>query len=261
LERFHKETAMDPNWNGNSNVSDDVIGLPGMGQAVSPYIIKAIDSETNENARKLLLRALSSVADARYIPYFREQLVNGETEPVCNWILKMYRESGTDKDIRDQAVDALLAGMNNENVIARKDVCTWLMKIYDERIESYFEKAIEGKDEQIKLDGGFYLAAARWLELADWLKTAESQWNYAQYISTCAVVQKLEQQWNISKGKLPILSKEDFDDAEKLQGVRQYYRKVVGEWLSWANENPRASFQFFEEYRQTWWENDPLRQE
>ncbi|MEJ2647338.1 MAG: sigma-70 family RNA polymerase sigma factor [Sedimentisphaerales bacterium] len=262
MDEFHREIEMDPNWNGNNNiVSDEITGLPGMGPGAAPYLIEAIRNETHKNSRDLLLRALSSVADPEYLPYFKERLINGETESVCQWILNTYRTRGGDKDIRQQAVDALLAGMNNENVTIRKEVCRYLTKIYDESIESYFEKAIEDEDEQIKLDAGYYLAAAKWLELADWLKTAESQWSYEQYISACAVVQKLEQQWNISKGKLLILSKEDFDDAEKLQGVRQYYRKVVGDWLSWADDNPRASFQFFEEYRQTWWENDPLRQE
>lgn len=111
------------------------------------------------------------------------------------------------------------------------------------------------------MDAGFYLAAAKWLELTDWLKLAVDETSYVQYISACAVINKLEQQFNISKGKLPTLSKGDFATAEKIKEAEQYYRKVLADWLSWSQENPRASFSFFEDYRQTWWENDPLRQE
>ena len=262
MDKFHREIEMDPNWNGNNNtVSDKITGLPGMGPGAAPYLIEAIRNETLKNSRELLFRALSSVAGPEYLPYFKERLANGETESVCQWILDTYRTRGGDKDIRQQAVEALLAGMNNETVEARKEICSYLMKIYDEKIEDYFEKNIGDEDERIRLDAGYYLAAAKWLELADWLKLAITEPNYVNYISASAVIQKLEQQWNISKGKLPILSKKEFDDAERNQQARKNYKEVIQNWLSWANENPRASFQFFEEYRRIWWENDPLRQE
>ncbi|MBN1973062.1 MAG: sigma-70 family RNA polymerase sigma factor [Sedimentisphaerales bacterium] len=258
MEKFYKETAKDPNWNGNNNVSDEMIGLPGMGPEVAPYIIKAIENEKNKISRQLLLTALCSVADSEYIPYFKDRLINGETDPVCNWLLKTYTQSGTNENIRKQAVEALIAGMSNTEVEARQRVCSFLTKIYDRNVETCFVKAVEDENQNIKLDAGFYLAAAKWLELAEWLKLASNEPDYAQYISACTVVKKLEQQFNITKGNLPTLSKEDFEAA---QDSNQNYKKVIGDWLSWAQENPRASFLFFEDYRQRWWENDPLRQE
>ena len=92
-------------------------------------------------------------------------------------------------------------------------------------------------------------------------KLAASEPNYIQYISASTVITKLEQQWNVSKGKLPPLSKEDFKISEKIQETGPYYKKVMNDWLSWAQENPQSSFMFFEEYRRTWWSNDPLQQE
>ena len=261
MKRFYKETAKDPNWNGNNNISDEVIGLPGMGPKAAPYIIKAIDGETKKYSRQMLLTALSRIADSQYIPYFKERLINGETDNVCNWLIKTYSRSGTNDDIRQQVIEALITGMSNTEVEARRRVCSYLTKIYDKNIEKCFTKAVEDEDVEIKLDAGFYLAAAKWLELTDWLKLAESKFDYVNYISACAVVKKLEQQYNISKGELPVLSKEDFASAEKFQEAEQDYMKVLGDWLAWSQQNPRASFLFFEDYRNTWWENDPLRQE
>jgi RNA polymerase sigma factor (sigma-70 family) len=261
MEKFHRDTAKDPNWFGSNNVSDELLGLPGLGQEAAPYIIKAIDGETNKYPRSLLLRALSSVAGPQYIPYFRERLVNGETDTVCDWLIKTYTQSGTNENIRKQAVEALIAGMSNAEVEARQRVCNYLTTIYDKNIETCFTKAVEDEDDKIRQDAGFYLAAAKWLDLADWLKLAAAEPTYVQYISASAVITKLEQQWNVSKGKLPTLSKEDFKIAEKIKEAGPYYKKVLSDWLSWAQENPRASFLFFEEYRQTWWKNDPLRQD
>jgi RNA polymerase sigma factor (sigma-70 family) len=260
MDQFHREIAMDPNWFGHNNISNELTGLPGMGPAAAPFIIKAIDSETNKYARKMLLNALSLVAGPQYIPFFKQQLINGETDSVCNWTLKIHRRNGTDETTRQQAVDALLAGTSNKDIKVRKEVCSYLTRIYSESIESYFKKAIEDENEQIRLVAGYYLAAAKWLELADWLKQAASEPTYERYISASAVIKKLEQQWNISKGQLPALSKDDFKIAEKIQEAGQYYKKVMNDWLSWAKENPRASFLFFEEYRMEWWKNDPLRQ-
>jgi hypothetical protein len=260
IEKIHKEIALDPNWSGNIIFIDEVTGFPGMGPAAAPYIIKAIDSETNKYFRKLLLQALSMVADSQYIPFFRQQLIKGETDPVCNWILKIYRQSGTDKDITQQALDALLSGMSNKEVKARRDACRNLTKIYNEQIESYFKKAVEDEDEQIRLDAGYYLAAAKRLNLADWLRQAASEPTYEQYISSTAVIKKLEEQWNISKGKLPLLVKEDFKIAERIQETVSSYTNVINNWLTWAQENPRASSLFFEDYRQQWSQNDPLRE-
>ncbi len=261
MERFHKDAEMDQNWNGNNNVSDEMIGLPGMGPEVAPYIIKAIGNEKNKISRQLLLTALCSVADSQYISYFKDQLINGETDPLCNWLLKIYTQSRMDKEIRQEALDALISGMSNTDITARRKVCTYLTRIYDKNIETCFAKAIEDEDEKIRLDVGFYLAAAKWLELAEWLKDTNDEPSYSQYISACAVINKLEQQYNISKGKLPNLSKEEFANASKVQEAKQEYQKVIKNWLTWANENSRASFLFFEEYRQIWWRNDPLRQE
>jgi RNA polymerase sigma factor (sigma-70 family) len=261
MEKFYKETAKDPNWFGSNNISDEVIGLPGMGPKAAPYIIKAIDSEKNKNPRSLLLRALSPVAGPQYIPYFRERLINGETDTVCDWLLKTYTQSGTNENIRKQAVEALIAGMSNTEVEARQRVCSCLTKIYDRNVETCFTKAVEDEDDKIRHDAGFYLAAAKWLELAEWLKQAASEPTYERYISASAVITKLEQQYNISKGKLPALSREDFKIAEKIQETGPYYKKIIGDWLSWAQENPRASFQFFEDYHLTWWKNDPLKQD
>lgn len=149
MERFYKETAKDPNWNGNNNISDEVIGLPGMGPEVAPYIIKAIDSEKNKNPRSLLLQALSPVAGPQYIPYFKERLINGETNNVCNWLIKTYSRSGTNENIKQQAIEAFIAGMSNKEIEARRTVCGYLTQIYDRNIETCFTKAIEDEDEKI----------------------------------------------------------------------------------------------------------------
>ncbi|MBN1185466.1 MAG: hypothetical protein JXB49_24485 [Bacteroidales bacterium] len=59
---------------------------------------------------------------------------------------------------------------------------------------------------------------------------------------------------------MPVLPKEVFTQVEKIQETETQYSKVLNNWLSWSQENPRASFSFFEDYRQTWWKNDLLRQ-
>ena len=163
-----------------------------------------------------------------------------------------------DSSAKQQIIDALIAGMSNTEVKARQNVCSYLAKIYDENIEKYFNKIIEDEDKKIRLDAGFYLAAAKWLELTDWLKYAESNPNYINYISAYAVINQLEQQYNISKGEFPILTKQDFD---KNNEIHEQYFNVIRNWLAWSEENNRASFTFFEEYREIWWENDPLRQD
>ena len=258
MDKFHREIEMDPNWNGNNNtVGDQVTGMPGMGPKLAPYLIVVLENEKHENSRELLFRALSSVAGPEYIPFFKDRLINGEAESVCNWILDTYRNSAGDNDTREQALEALLLGMSHEDVEVRREVCNYLTKIYDQRIESCFQKAVEDEDKEISQDTAYYLAAAEWLELADWLKLATSEPTYTRYISACSIIGVLEKKWNISKGALPSLTKEDFANTDPLP---EQYFQVIGDWQSWANNNPRASFLFFEEYREQWWENDSLRE-
>ena len=264
INKFHQQIEMDPNWNGyNSIVGDNIIGLPGMGKEAATYIIKEIENDSNKNSRNLLFRALSDVAGPEYLPFFKERLINNHDNPeqICSWLLDTYCGSDSDESVRKQVIDALILGMKIENVNDRREICDTLTEIYNESIETCFANAIEDKDEKLRLDAGFYLAAAKWLDLAEWLKSAESKFDYINYISALAVIDKLEKQYNISKGELPVLTKEDFTIAKEIEDAEQQYKKVLGDWLSWSEENPRASFTFFEDYRERWWENDPFRQE
>jgi hypothetical protein len=261
LEKLHKEIEIDPNWEGaNSTVGDEITGLPGMGEELAPYLIEVIENEKHKNTRKLLFRALSSVAGPEYLPFFKERLINGEddNEQICSWILDTYRKSGSNDDKREQALEALLLGMEHEDVEVRRQVCNYLTKIYDERIESCLLIAVDDENEEIRLNAAYYLAAAEWLDLNEWLNVTADDPTYVRYIAAVSIIKELEDTWNITRGKLPVLTKEDFENNSP---SLEEFTKVISTWQSWANENPRASFLFFEEYREKWLENDPLGEE
>ncbi len=265
MDQYHRGFEIDPDWYGGNIIGDEVIGLSGMGNRIEHFLIEELKNETNFHAYRPLLIALGNVASGESLPFFKEQMqrdiANDIYEEIFFGIFDLYTKSKDNIEIGEQVLDIFLIGMNYKNVEIRRSACSFLIRIYNPRIETCFEKTIEDEDEKLRMDAGFYLAAAKWLELSDWLKLAVNKLTYTQYISACTVVKKLEQNFNISKGNLPVLSKEDFVKVEKIQKAEQEYKKVLNDWLLWSEENSRVSFSFFEDYRQTWWENDPLRQE
>jgi len=72
---------------------------------------------------------------------------------------------------------------------------------------------------------------------------------YARYIAARSIIKQLQAKWNITKGQLPDIAKEDFtDNNEKLKT----FSEVVDEWRKWASENSRFSFYFFDRDRENW---------
>jgi len=69
---------------------------------------------------------------------------------------------------------------------------------------------------------------------------------YARYIAARSIIKQLQAKWNITKGQLPDIGKEDFTDNNKT------FSEVVDEWRKWASENSRFSFYFFDRDRENW---------
>lgn len=250
MEKFRRELDMNPDWNGaNDTVGDQIVGIPGMGSDAVPYLIEVIENEEKENARGLLYRALTSVAGSETLPFFAERLLlNGEAKQTCGWLQKMYCES-PNTNTRDQALDALLAGIQHENVGVRLEVLDKLESIYDSRIKSCCEAAILDENAEIRIKAARYLAAAEWLDLGEWLDLAASNLTYARYLAAHSIIEELERTWNTTKGLVPAFTNEQFLEN---QHALEPYRLIIRAWQAWAVENRRFSQQFFEKNRKDW---------
>jgi len=256
MERFRRELELAPGWNGaNNTVGDKLIGIPGMGPAAATYLIEVLNNEENDNARNLLYRALTAVADGQSLPFFRERLSQGESEPVCEWLCDLYCKKRDANEVADEPLTVLLSGMKHEDAGVRRDVTGQLVRIYDPRVVSCFEMAVEDSDEKVRVKAARYLAATEWLDLTEWFELATEQPTYARYIATRSIIKELERKWNITKGLLPDIPEENFtDNNEKLKR----FSEIVDEWQKWASENPRFSFYFFDNDREDWLEDQSL---
>jgi len=250
MEQFRRELELAPGWNGgNDTVGDNLVGIPGMGSRAATYLVEVINSEEDKTARELLYRALTAVADEQSLPFFRERLSQGESEPVCRWIYDLYRKKRDANEVADEPFTVLLSGMKHEDAGVRRGVTGQLVRIYDPRVVSCFQMAVEDTDEEVRVKAARYLAATEWLDLTEWFALATEQPTYARYIATRSIIKELERKWNITKDSIPDLSKEDFtDNNEKLQS----FSNVLAKWQEWASENPRFSFYFFDNDRRNW---------
>lgn len=256
IEQFRRELELAPGWNGaNDTVGDNLIGIPGMGPAAAPYLIEVLNNEENDNARNLLYRALTAVADEQSLPFFRERLSQGESEPVCEWFYDLYRKKHDANEVADEPLTALLSDMKYEDAGVRRDTTGQLVRIYDPRVVSCFEMAVEDTDEEVRVKAARYLAATEWLDLTEWFALVTEQPTYARYIAAHSIIKELETKWNITKGLLPDISGKDFaDNNEKLKR----FSEIVDEWQKWASENSRFSFYFFDNDRKDWFEEQSL---
>lgn len=250
MERFRRELELAPGWNGaNDTVGDKLVGIPGMGPAAAPYLIDVLNHEENDNARNLLYRALTAVADEQSLPFFRERLSQGESEPVCEWFYDLYRKKSDANEVADEPLTVLLSAMNHQDARVRRDAADQLLRINDLRVASCFQMAVQDTDQEVRVKAARYLAAAERLDLTEWFALAKEQPTYARYIAARSIIEKLEKKWNITKGLLPDISGKNFtDNNEKLKR----FSEIVDQWRRWAAENPRFSFYFFDADRKDW---------
>ncbi|MHC4742873.1 MAG: HEAT repeat domain-containing protein [Planctomycetota bacterium] len=254
MEKFYRELEIRPGWSGaNDTVGDDLVGIPGMGPSAAPYLIEALNHEEHENARNLLFRALTKVADEQSLPFFRDRLMQGESEAPSEWLYDLYRKKRDANEPPDEPLTALLSGMNHEEAEVRRDVTRQLARIYDPRVIASFEKAVHDTDQEVQVDAARYLAAAEHLDLTEWLNLASQAPTYARYMAARSIINQLETKWNITKKPIPDLSKEDF--SGKSENLKSF-SKILDEWQEWATENSRFSFYFFENDRTDWPANE-----
>ncbi len=244
---------MDPNWNGNSNVvGNQITGIPGMGPKAALYLVEILKTEDNKIEREMLFRALTKVADAgdaKILAFMTESLLNGEAKYVCLWFYEQYSKYPDTSPQSRQILNDFLSGMNSKDVNVRKEVCKYLGDIYNQEVIDCFTKAIDDGESAIRLNAARYLASAEWLDLSGWLERAVNEPTYTRYLASVSIISEIEKKFNITKGKLPDLNKEDFvANSEKLE----QFGKILRIWKDWTVENQSYSAGFFEKYRQKW---------
>jgi len=209
-------------------------------------LVEVIKNEQSDIARELLYRPLVAVAGPETLPFFQDRLLQGEAEPTCGWLYDLYQKR---QEASQEALAALVSGMNHEDAGVRREVAKHLARIYDPNIEACFKAALKDQDEEVRVRASRYLAAAEWLDLDQWLDTAFQQPTRARCLAVKSIVEQLEKGWNISMGVLPDVSLERLT-AEP--AAIEQFRAVVGAWQKWASENVRFSSQFFDRDREHW---------
>jgi hypothetical protein len=226
-------------------ISDEIVGISGMGPDVVPYILEAIKDKES----KWLYDPLKSFVGPEALGFFQDRLMHGDYDDwgqASGWLYDLFEKG---QDGSSEAYASLLSAMNHENAGVRRKVVEHLVRIYDPNVKTVFESAIEDDDEEVRIKAARYLAGAECLDLDQWLDVAANEPTAARYIAANSIIKQIEKRWNITKGQIPDVT---WKEASRNPEVLEQYSTVVRAWQEWASENLRFSSQFFEREHQGW---------
>jgi len=246
LDRLCSQQAKASHWYLCLPASDD---LTDMGAPVVPFLLAALEAESNPSVTRRLVRTLNDLADPAALSLYQEKLKSDDAE------LRKLAVAGLStlcKTIAaDEALGSLLEILRDEAPDDLKtETSRYLARLRDERVREVFEEAVLRGDGAALPVVGRYLAAWEDMDLAEWLASVAKEPTHARFVSAQLILADLKKTWHADE--MPDLAGLTWQRVSEDGASRNAFRDALQAWERWARENPRASKTYFERDRRGW---------